>query len=107
MLRTIGTVEERRTSETLDTLDRRLVPRRKLIEVDFGSTPVASATARIGGLSWVTTEHCFSFGLTTQAQATAKMHIAVTSIDPGKAIEVFCASSSNFTGIQRFCLVSV
>ena len=107
MLRTIGTVEERRTSESIDSLDRRLTPRRQYIEVDFGSSPATSATARLGGFTWITLDHCAVIGLTTAAQATAGLRAAVTLIDPGKAIEVSAVASSALTGVQRLSLVAL
>lgn len=105
MFRTIGTVEERRTYESIDGLDRRLEPHRQYIEVDFGSTPTTTATGRVSGLSWLTLDHCPAFGLTTQAQAAAGLRIAVTSIEPGKALVLAAVSSTNLTGIQRLSMV--
>lgn len=105
MFRTIGTVEERRTYEAVDSLDRRLEPHRQYVEVDFGSTPTTSATARVSGLNWLTYDHCPTFGLTSQAQAAANLRVAVTAIEPGKALVLAAASSTNLSGVQRLSMV--
>lgn len=102
----VDSVNERRREDSIQALERRLIPRSVYANVDFGAGGT-SATSALTGLTWLTSSMVGICTPTTSTQVAAGLEVFSVDLVPGKGFTLVARSSSSLVGPQRVGVIVI